>query len=173
MLRGNDIGGMHAAAYGDRAKVITRIAEERKLGKRLVRGHPMIEAEVVYAANHEYCEHPDDFIARRTRLAFLDVAATEQALPKVCFPSCHQLLQGSLYSICRLTAGLALRLLWWLQPLFGFSMPVCSYRLWIVNVCPVQELKPGCFCMRWASLRVACSCTTFWAPRSKACSACV
>lgn len=148
MLRGNDIGGMHAAAYGDRAKVITRIAEERKLGKRLVRGHPMIEAEVVYAVNHEYCEHPDDFIARRTRLAFLDVAATEQALPKVCFPSCH-------------------------QPLFGFSMPVCSYRLWIVNVCPVQELKPGCFCMRWASLRVACSCTTFWAPRSKACSACV
>ncbi|CAL8470362.1 g9904 [Coccomyxa elongata] len=72
-----------AAAYGDRAKVITRIAEERKLGKRLVRGHPMIEAEVVYAVHHEYCEHPDDFIARRTRLAFLDVAATEQALPRI------------------------------------------------------------------------------------------
>ncbi|BDA44400.1 Glycerol-3-phosphate dehydrogenase, mitochondrial [Coccomyxa sp. Obi] len=72
-----------AAAYGDRAKVITHIAEERKLGKRLVRGHPMIEAEVVYAVNHEYCEHPDDFIARRTRLAFLDVAATEQALPRI------------------------------------------------------------------------------------------
>ncbi len=72
-----------AAAYGDRAKVITHIAEEKKLGKRLVRGHPMIEAEVVYAVHNEFCEHPEDFIARRTRLAFVDTAAAEQALPKV------------------------------------------------------------------------------------------
>ena len=84
------------AAYGDRAKQITRIAEEQKLGKRLVRGHPMIEAEVPYACRAEFCEHAEDFIARRTRLAFLDTAATEQALPRVgpwvlicgaCFPS--------------------------------------------------------------------------------------
>ena len=27
--------------------MITKIAEQRKLGKRLVRGHPMLEAEVV------------------------------------------------------------------------------------------------------------------------------
>lgn len=72
-----------AAAYGDRARQITRIAEARKLGKRLVRGHPMIEAEVVYAVQHEACETPEDFIARRTRLAFLDTAATEDALPRV------------------------------------------------------------------------------------------
>jgi len=71
------------AAYGDRARQITRIAEERKLGKRLVRGHPMIEAEVVYCVHAEYCLKPMDFLARRTRLAFLDVAATEQALPRV------------------------------------------------------------------------------------------
>lgn len=71
------------AAYGDRAKQITRIAEEQKLGKRLVRGHPMLEAEVIYAVRHEMCEHPDDFIARRTRLAFIDTAATEQALSRV------------------------------------------------------------------------------------------
>ena len=71
------------AAYGDRAKQITRIAEEQKLGKRLVRGHPMIEAEVPYACRHEFCEHAEDFIARRTRLAFLDTSATEQALPRV------------------------------------------------------------------------------------------
>jgi hypothetical protein len=63
--------------------MITRIAEDQKLGKRLVRGHPMLEAEVIYAVRHEMCERPDDFIARRTRLAFLDVAATEQALPRV------------------------------------------------------------------------------------------
>lgn len=99
MLHECDIGVLHAAAYGDRAKVITRIAEERKLGKRLVRGHPMIEAEVVYAVNHEYCEHPDDFIARRTRLAFLDVAATEQALPRVQFPPA--------ISLCRVSSLLA------------------------------------------------------------------
>ena len=72
-----------AAAYGDRAKQITRIAEEQRLGKRLVRGHPMLEAEVVYACRQEFCEHAEDFIARRTRLAFLDTAATEQALPQV------------------------------------------------------------------------------------------
>lgn len=71
------------AAYGDRAKQITRIAEEQRLGKRLVRGHPMIEAEVPYACRAEFCEHAEDFIARRTRLAFLDTSATEQALPRV------------------------------------------------------------------------------------------
>lgn len=74
---------MFAAAYGDRAPEITHIAEERKLGRRLVRGHPVLEAEVVYAAQNEYCETAEDFIARRSRLAFLDTAATEQALPRV------------------------------------------------------------------------------------------
>jgi glycerol-3-phosphate dehydrogenase len=84
---------VHAAAYGDKAKVITRIAEDRKLGKRLVRGHPMIEAEVVYAVHNEFCEHPEDFIARRTRLAFVDTAAAEQALPKVRYQAlCRRLL---------------------------------------------------------------------------------
>lgn len=84
---------VHAAAYGDKAKVITRIAEDRKLGKRLVRGHPMIEAEVVYAVHNEFCEHPEDFIARRTRLAFVDTAAAEQALPKVLYQTlCRHLL---------------------------------------------------------------------------------
>ena len=71
------------ASYGDRAHIVTKIAEERKLGRRLVRGHPMLEAEVVYAVQHEYCETPEDFIARRTRLAFLDVDACRVALPKV------------------------------------------------------------------------------------------
>jgi C-terminal domain of alpha-glycerophosphate oxidase len=69
-------------AYGDRAPEITRIAEERKLGRRLVRGHPELEAEVVYCAKNELCETAEDFIARRTRLAFVDVMACEQALPK-------------------------------------------------------------------------------------------
>ena len=32
---------------------------------------------------HELCETPEDFVARRTRLAFLDRRACQQALPKV------------------------------------------------------------------------------------------
>ena len=43
----------------------------------------MIAAEVVYAARHEYCQSTCDFIARRTRLAFLDADAAEAALPEV------------------------------------------------------------------------------------------
>ena len=48
-----------------------------------MRGHPVLEAEVVYAVHHEYCETPEDFIARRSRLAFLDHRACEEALPRV------------------------------------------------------------------------------------------
>ncbi len=77
-----------AASYGDRAEDITRIAEQRKLGRRLVRGHPVLEAEVVYAVHNEYCETPEDFIARRSRLAFLDHRACQEALPRVYAPSC-------------------------------------------------------------------------------------
>ena len=62
---------------------MTRIAEDQKLGKRLVRGHPVIEAEVLYCMRNEMCETAEDFIARRTRLAFVDSAACAQALPKV------------------------------------------------------------------------------------------
>jgi glycerol-3-phosphate dehydrogenase len=43
----------------------------------------MLEAEVIYAARYEYCETVEDFIARRTRLAFLDTLACQQALPRV------------------------------------------------------------------------------------------
>lgn len=35
-----------AASYGNRAFEVTKIAEERRLGKRLARGYPMLEAEV-------------------------------------------------------------------------------------------------------------------------------
>ena len=74
---------MGTESYGDRAKQVTRIAEQQKLGRRLVRGHPVIEAEVIYAVRNEMCETPEDFIARRTRLAFVDAGAAAQALPRV------------------------------------------------------------------------------------------
>lgn len=72
-----------AASYGDRAHEVTRIAEKLALGRRLVRGYPVIEAEVVYCVRNEYCETPEDFVARRTRLAFLDKPACLEALPRV------------------------------------------------------------------------------------------
>ena len=52
-----------------------------------MRGHPVLEAEVVYAVHNEYCETPEDFIARRSRLAFLDQRACQEALPRVHVPS--------------------------------------------------------------------------------------
>ncbi|MER3462609.1 MAG: glycerol-3-phosphate dehydrogenase, partial [Armatimonadota bacterium] len=45
--------------------------------------HPYLEAEVRYAVRHEMALTPLDFLARRTRLAFLDRKAAEQALPRV------------------------------------------------------------------------------------------
>lgn len=72
-----------SAAYGSNAFKVTKLAEDMKLGRRLVYGHPILEAEVVYCARYEYSETLIDFIAYRTRLAFLDVLAAKQALPRV------------------------------------------------------------------------------------------
>eukprot|EP00198_Chlamydomonas_reinhardtii_P004208 XP_001693544.1 glycerol-3-phosphate dehydrogenase [Chlamydomonas reinhardtii] len=62
-----------AQAYGSRAGRVLQTAEDRGLGSRLV----------VYAVRHEYCHTPEDFLARRTRLAFLDARAALSALPRV------------------------------------------------------------------------------------------
>lgn len=53
------------------------------MGKRLAHGYPYLEAEVAYCARNEYCESAIDFIARRSRLAFLDTDAAGRALPRV------------------------------------------------------------------------------------------
>ncbi|GLC35549.1 hypothetical protein PLESTM_000336300 [Pleodorina starrii] len=72
-----------AQAYGTRAGRVLQTASDRNLGQRLVEGHPFLEAEVVYCVRHEYCQTPEDFLARRTRLAFLDARAALRALPRV------------------------------------------------------------------------------------------
>jgi len=59
---------------------VTDIAEKEKLGHRLVRGCPVLEAEVIYAARNELCETAADFLAHRCRLAFLDTGACLQVL---------------------------------------------------------------------------------------------
>ncbi|CAI5452971.1 unnamed protein product [Caenorhabditis angaria] len=50
--------------------------------KRLHPKFPIIEGEVRYAVR-EYAQEPADFLARRTRLSFLDTEASIQALPKI------------------------------------------------------------------------------------------
>ncbi|WCJ19272.1 Glycerol-3-phosphate dehydrogenase SDP6 mitochondrial [Euphorbia peplus] len=70
-------------AYGIMAERVAAIAQNEGLGKRLAHGYPFLEAEVAYCARHEYCESAIDFIARRSRLAFLDTDAAGRALPRI------------------------------------------------------------------------------------------
>ncbi|KAJ1403121.1 hypothetical protein SESBI_27528 [Sesbania bispinosa] len=70
-------------AYGTLAERVAAIAQDENLGKRLAHGYPYLEAEVAYCARNEYCESAIDFIARRTRLAFLETDAAKKALPRV------------------------------------------------------------------------------------------
>nr|XP_033799884.1 glycerol-3-phosphate dehydrogenase, mitochondrial [Geotrypetes seraphini]XP_033799885.1 glycerol-3-phosphate dehydrogenase, mitochondrial [Geotrypetes seraphini]XP_033799886.1 glycerol-3-phosphate dehydrogenase, mitochondrial [Geotrypetes seraphini] len=76
-----------ASAYGDKAFEVARIAKVTGkrwpiVGRRLVSEFPYIEAEVKYAIK-EYACTAIDVISRRTRLAFLNVQAAEEALPRI------------------------------------------------------------------------------------------
>lgn len=70
-------------SYGGLCQRVAAISQEEGLGKRLAHGYPYLEAEVAYCARNEYCETAIDFIARRSRLAFLDTNAAGRALPRV------------------------------------------------------------------------------------------
>lgn len=73
-----------ARAYGDRAPAVVGVCMgSPALARRLDPAHPVLEAEVVFAAQHEMCRTAGDFLARRSRLAFLDVRAAQRALPRV------------------------------------------------------------------------------------------
>ena len=69
-------------AYGDRAQNVAELATNG-LGERLVEGEPFLQAEVVYAAKHEGARSATDFLARRTRLGFLDEEETLNSISKV------------------------------------------------------------------------------------------
>lgn len=76
-----------AHTYGDQAPFIANMAvmTGRRwpvVGHRLVQDYPYIEAEVLQAVK-EYARTATDVIARRTRLAFLNVQAAEDALPRI------------------------------------------------------------------------------------------
>ena len=80
-----DVAAHLARSYGDRAPRVAALAERAKVLRARLAGpsHPVIAAEVVHAARSEYCVTACDFIARRTRLAFLDVEAASAAVPLV------------------------------------------------------------------------------------------
>ncbi len=76
-----------ANTYGDKAPQVAKLATFTGkrwplVGKRLVDEFPYIEAEVKYAVK-EYARTVVDVLARRTRLAFLDVQAAEEAIPRI------------------------------------------------------------------------------------------
>lgn len=52
-------------------------------GKRIVNSYPFVDGEILYAMRYEYATTAIDFLARRTRLAFLNSKAAYEALPHV------------------------------------------------------------------------------------------
>jgi len=71
-------------AYGDQSwRIAQRIAADSTQATPLAQGHLVVEAEVQYAVQHEMSATAVDFLARRTRLAFLDSAAARHALPRI------------------------------------------------------------------------------------------
>ncbi|VDL22038.1 unnamed protein product [Hymenolepis diminuta] len=76
-----------ASTYGGRAADIAQLAKltGRRyplVGRRLHPDFPIIEAEVKWACK-EYASNAIDFLARRSRVAFLNVQVAEEILPKV------------------------------------------------------------------------------------------
>ncbi|KAM9123988.1 glycerol-3-phosphate dehydrogenase, mitochondrial isoform 4-T6 [Pangshura tecta] len=76
-----------ASTYGDKAFEVAKIAQVTGkrwpiVGKRLVSEFPYIEAEITYGVK-EYACTAVDMISRRTRLAFLNVQAADEALPRI------------------------------------------------------------------------------------------
>jgi glycerol-3-phosphate dehydrogenase len=69
-------------AYGDQARKVGDLTKTG-LGSRLHSDHPYIEAEVVYAARHEFAERASDVLTRRIPLALLNTAAARLVLPRV------------------------------------------------------------------------------------------
>ena len=69
-------------AFGDQAGRVAELAKDG-LGARLHGNHPYIEAEVVYAARHEFAARASDVLTRRIPLALLDTAAARMALSRV------------------------------------------------------------------------------------------
>jgi glycerol-3-phosphate dehydrogenase len=73
-----DIAVHLSRSYGDRAWEVANMNAER-----VSRKYPITRGEIEYAVRNEYAVTATDFLARRTRLAFLDADAALMALPAV------------------------------------------------------------------------------------------
>ncbi|ELU14135.1 hypothetical protein CAPTEDRAFT_176445 [Capitella teleta] len=83
----NQVAQHLASTYGDRAFKVAKLARLTGkrwpiVGKRLHDEYPYLEAEVVWAVR-EYACTTVDILARRTRLAFVNVHAAVEALPRI------------------------------------------------------------------------------------------
>ena len=78
----DDVAAYLNRTYGDQAPQIVLLANEG-YAARLVDHHPVLEAEILYAARTELAERVIDVLARRTPLALLDTEAAKQAAPRV------------------------------------------------------------------------------------------
>jgi glycerol-3-phosphate dehydrogenase len=84
-----DVAKHLAHSYGDRAWDVAALSakssdrQQPVTGIRLSPRYPYIDGEIRYAVRNECAETAADFLARRTRLSFLDAEAALAALPDV------------------------------------------------------------------------------------------
>ncbi|KAL2845887.1 FAD dependent oxidoreductase-domain-containing protein [Aspergillus pseudoustus] len=80
-----NVAGHLARSYGDRAWEVASLASPVSAPTHRIAGdaYPYLDGEVRYAVRSEYAQTAVDVLARRTRLAFLDVQAAVSALPAV------------------------------------------------------------------------------------------
>jgi len=76
-----DVAAYLNRTYGDQAERVAKLAATG-YAARLVENHPVLEAEVLYAARYELAERVIDVLARRTPLALLDTDAARKAIPR-------------------------------------------------------------------------------------------
>ncbi|XP_064597841.1 LOW QUALITY PROTEIN: glycerol-3-phosphate dehydrogenase, mitochondrial-like [Liolophura sinensis] len=83
----NEVAQHLANTYGDKAFKVAKLASLTGkrwpvVGRRIHDEYPYLEAEIRYAVR-EYACSAVDVLARRTRLAFVNVHAAEESLPRV------------------------------------------------------------------------------------------
>ena len=70
--------------YGtDRQYIEQLIADDPSLGEKIHPAFPYVTAEILWAVREEMCMTIEDFLARRSRMLFLDAAASMEAAPFV------------------------------------------------------------------------------------------
>jgi len=70
--------------YGDRAfDLLKYIEKDPKLQEKMHSSVATLRGEILYSMERELCTNPIDFLARRTRIAFVDRKTMNELLPLV------------------------------------------------------------------------------------------